>query len=132
MTDKLKTSQKSPDHWETVENAELAAWLSIDSPEMRELIVEARLPARQAVIEKRSEGIGNPRTIGVKPTTPDQRSKILAELYAFLADRLDVPPVLLKAAGAVAVKATSNQARQFVDHPLVKAIRPNRKLARAV
>jgi hypothetical protein len=34
---------------------------------------------------------------------------------------------LLKAAGAIAVKATSQQVRQFAEHPLVKSIRPNRR-----
>jgi hypothetical protein len=42
--------------------------------------------------------------------------------------KLDVPPVLLKAAGAIAVRATSRQVRQFTESPLIKSIRPNRKL----
>jgi hypothetical protein len=68
----------------------------------------------------------------VKSAAPDQRAATLAEFHAFLASLLDVPPVLLKAAGAVAIKATSKQVRQFIDHPLVKAIRLNRQLAKAV
>lgn len=99
---------------------------------MHELIVEARLPVRQVIIEKHADGRGSPRAIGVKSTASTQRTTALTELYAFLADRLDIPPVLLKAAGAVAVKATSSQVRQFAGHPLVKAIRPNRRLARAM
>ncbi len=123
-------SAKAANHWASVKDPELAAWLMANGSDARELIVEVRLPERTVAVEKRSDGRKFP--VGVKSSAPDQRAAILAEFHAFLASLLDVPPVVLKAAGAVAVKATSKQVQQFVDHPLVKAIRPNRQLAKAV
>ena len=52
----------------------------------------------------------------------------MKKLRALLARLVDTPPVVLEAAGALAVRANSRQVRQFVDHPLVKSVRPNRRL----
>jgi hypothetical protein len=111
---------------QVMQDADTLAWLSADSNEARELIVEAKLPARKTLIQERDGRRSVP--IGMDAGTSAERNAVLAELHAFLAKKLDTPPVLLKAAGAIAVRATSQQVRQFVDHPLVKAIRPNRKL----
>ena len=117
---------QSPDYWKTVKDAEIAEWLTRDSSDPRELIVEARLPARKVAVQKRADG----RVVadGINGSTASDRAAVLAELHAFLSEKLDIPPVLLKAAGALAVRATSQQVRQFAEHPLVKSIRPNRKV----
>lgn len=109
-----------------MQDANLIAWLATDSSDTRELIVEARLPARKVTIQKHANGRISPTETDA--TAASERAAALAELHDFLSKRLDVPPVLLKAAGAVAVRATSQQVRQFADHPLVKSIRSNRKL----
>ena len=117
---------QSPHHWKTILDADLVEWLARDSDNARELIVEARLPARKVTVQKGADGRVLPD--GINGSATSDRTAVLAELHAYLADKLEVPPVLLKAAGAVAVKATSQQVRQFAEHPLVKAIRPNRRL----
>jgi hypothetical protein len=119
-------NHQSAHHWKTVQDADLVEWLARDSKDARELIVEARLPARKVTVQKRTDGRVVPDEI--HDSAASDRTAMLAELHAYLADKLDVPPVLLKAAGAIAVKATSQQVRQFAEHPLVKAIRPNRKV----
>jgi hypothetical protein len=111
---------------QVVQDADTLAWLSADSNEARELIVEAKLPARKALIQERDGG--RSVSMGMDAGASAERAAVLAELHAFLAEKLDTPPVLLKAAGAIAVRTTSQQVRQFADHPLVKTIRPNRKL----
>ena len=123
-------TEKSPGNWKTVQDADLAQWLSLDRGDVRELIVEARLPDRKIILGRRADGHRVPA--GIESIAPTERAAALAELHSFLTALLDVPPVLLKAAGAVAVRATSRQVRQFVRHPLVKTIRSNRRLARAV
>jgi hypothetical protein len=117
---------QSPDHWKTVKDAEIAEWLAGDSNDTRELIVEARLPARKVTVQKRADGRVVPDDIN--GSAASGRASVLAELHDFLSGNLDVPPVLLKAAGAIAVRATSQQVRQFAGHPLVKSIRANRRL----
>jgi hypothetical protein len=117
---------QSPHHWKTVQDADIVDWLAKDSNDARELIVEARLPARKVTVQKRADGRVVPD--GINGSAASDRAAVLAELHDFLSDKLDVPPVLLKAAGAIAVRATSQQVRQFAGHPLVKSIRANRKL----
>jgi len=56
------------------------------------------------------------------------RKEALRQLRIFLEKLLQTPPVILEAAGALAVRATSREVRDFVDHPLVKSVRPNRRL----
>ena len=121
-------SGKTPKNLQTVQDPEVLAWLSGDSSEARELIVEARLPKRQVAMRKGADGRVVPHNITSDAAT--ERAETLADLHAWLTERLDVPPVMLKAAGAIAVQATSQQVRQFADHPLVKSIRPNRQLKR--
>jgi hypothetical protein len=122
----VKMSQQPPGNWKIAQDTDLLAWLATDSRDTRELMVEARLPARKVTIQKHTNGRMVPAEIDT--TAADAHTAALAELHDFLSERLDTPPVLLKAVGAIAVRATSQQVRQFVDHPLVKAIRPNRKL----
>ncbi len=112
---------------EKVKGAELADWLFHDSAGERELIVEAATPSRQVSYGGRS---GRHYPVDLKAPPSEARSKVLNELQAFLTGLLGTPPVLLAAAGALAVKANCRQARRLAEHPLVKAIRVNRRLTR--
>jgi hypothetical protein len=116
---------QSSNLWQAVQDADTIAWLSADSNEARELIVEAKLPARKILMQERG---GRSVPAGIDAKASAERAAVLTELYDFLAEQVDIPPVLLKAAGAIAVRATGQQARQFANHPLIKSIRPNRKL----
>jgi hypothetical protein len=111
-----------------VQDADLVEWLARDSDDARELIVEAKLPARKVTMQQRADGRVVPD--GINGLATSDRTAVLAELYAYLADKLGVPPVLLKVAGAIAVKATSQQVREFTGHPLVKTIRLHRRLGK--
>ena len=88
--------------------------------------MEAQLPRRRVIMQKRADGRRVPT--GIQSTPAAERAAVLSQLYDFLSERLEVSPVVLKAAGAIAIRATSQQVRQFANHPLVKAIRPNRRL----
>ncbi len=62
------------------------------------------------------------------PGPSAKRDEALAELSAFASSLLPEPPKTLRAAGALVLRATPAQARELAAHPLVKAIRPNRRL----
>lgn len=126
MTGKQSKTTDSRAAWEKVQDPELIKWLSSESVDVRELIVEANLPERKVTLRRGADGRLIPEGIR-SPATP-KRADVLAELGLFLGELLDDTPSLLKSAGAIAVKATGRQVRQFVDHPLVKGIRANRKL----
>ena len=119
----MKTKPSSD--WTTIKDPELIAWVAGDSDELRELIVEARLPERKVTF--RNEG-GRPVPSGSQSESTVNRESVLAALDAFLTELLDHSTTVLKAAGAIAVKASSRQVRQFANHHWVKAIRPNRRL----
>lgn len=109
-----------------VKDPDLAVWLSEDSEESREILVEAVLPGRKVTF---GEAGGRLRPTGLRTESASQgRKETLSRLRKILAKFLDTPPVVLESAGALAVRASSHQVRQFVDHPLVKSVRPNRRL----
>ena len=91
-------TEKSPGNWKTVQDADLAQWLSSDGNDVRELIVEACLPDRKVTLGRRADGHRVPA--GVESSDPTERAAALTELYSLLTALLDVPPVLLKAADA--------------------------------
>ena len=90
----------------------------------REIIVEARVPNRRVTIRKKHD---TSRVFtDIKSPSPLKRKKVIEELDSVINGILDEPPVRLEAAGALAVRATGKQALKFVDHTLVRFIRPNR------
>jgi hypothetical protein len=104
---------------------DLIEWLASDSEEEREVIIEARLPRRTLPPKQRSTGVSStPR----KSATAQERAEVLAELDSFLARQLSSPRVMLRAAGAIALRTTGRQAHRLLGHPLIKAIRFNRRL----
>ena len=113
---------------EKVKDPDLAVWLSEDSEESREILVEAVLPGRKIIYEQVG---GRLRPADLRSAPASQgRKETLSRLRAILERLLDTPPVVLESAGALAVRASSRQVRQFMDHPLVKSVRPNRRLRR--
>jgi hypothetical protein len=112
--------------FEKVRDPELADWLSRESGEIREVLVDAVVPRRSVAFE---EAGGRPRAAELRElSTGNGRKEVLRRLRALLEPFLDSPPVVLEAAGALAIRATGRQVRGFVDHPLIKAVRPNRRL----
>jgi hypothetical protein len=126
-----KTAMPPPQahHGATIEEPDILAWVSVASEEKRELIVEANVPERKVVFQRRPDGRTVP--VGIESSASSDRAETLIQLHNLLANIVDVPPVLLKAAGAVVVKASSREVRQFMDHPFVKRIRSNRKLRKS-
>ena len=112
---------------EKVHDSDLADWLARENGELREILVDAVLP-RRSVTFGETEG-RRARPVGIEEALPaNGRRETLRQLRAVLEKILDTPPVVLEAAGALAIRATSRQVRKFVDHPLVKSVRPNRRL----
>jgi hypothetical protein len=112
--------------FEKVRDPELADWLFHESGEIREILVDVALPRRDVTF---AEVGGRLRAAELRESSPGKgRAEVLRRLRALLEPFLDFPPVVLEAAGALAVRATGRQVRGFVDHPLVKAVRPNRRL----
>jgi hypothetical protein len=110
-----------------VHDPELAGWLSRENGEAREILVEAILPRRTVTFG--SDQRGGLRSAGIEEAPAGLgRREALRQLRLVLEPLLETPPVVLEAAGALAVRATSRQVRHFVDHPLIKAVRPNRRL----
>lgn len=104
----------------------LAEWLERSEADERELIVEADLPRRRVRLGRSAGGPGVVLK-GIEGA-PVSRQAILDELGAFAAGLLEQPPTVLRSAGALAVRVTPAEARQLAEHPLVRAIRPNRAL----
>jgi len=111
---------------EALKDPDLAAWVREDSPEEMELIVEARLPERK--VGFREDAKLGPRPREVLASDPGNRVETLKLLDAVLREKLRRPTTLLKAAGAIVVRATSAEVRALADHPLIKSIRLNRRL----
>lgn len=109
-----------------VHDPELADWLSRENGEVREILVDAVLPRRGVTFGEQG-GRLRPTRIEEAPAA-NGRKETLRQLQSLLETFLDTPPVVLEAAGALAIRATSRQVRGFVDHPLIKAVRPNRRL----
>lgn len=109
-----------------VNDTDLRNWMETEGEAVRELIVEVKLPRRKVSVVP---GVpGEAAVVKVKSAAGTKREKVLAELASFAAEMLDEPPNALKAAGALALRATAKQARALAQHRLVKAIRPNRHL----
>ncbi len=105
----------------------LAAWLRDEGDDIREVIVEAHLPQRQILMRLGEKGRMVPdRMVSASP--PAERVRLLEELNHFLAGQMHLTTTVLKAAGAIAVRASGEDVRHILEHPMVKAIRPNRKL----
>ncbi len=107
-------------------DSELVEWLTRDSSDARELIVEAKLPARKVSFQKGPQGRMLPRSVGKTAS----RTDALGDLFVDAKALLGTPPTLLKAAGALAVKATRRETQKLLEHPLVRAVRLNRRLRR--
>jgi hypothetical protein len=119
----MKKSKSNAIH-KKVQDKDLARWMFSESDEVREIIVEARVPNRRVTIRKEDGNTG--AFTDIKSSSPLKRTKVIEELDSVINGILDEPPVQLRAAGALAVRATGKQALDFVDHTLVKFIRPNR------
>ena len=114
--------------WDTVQDKELIEWLRSGKEEERELIVQAKTPQRNVAVTRRADG----RTLFLpgEGTEPAAREEAIIKLTKALEQLVEESPVILKSAGAVIVRATRLQALSFVDHPLVKAIYPNRRVGK--
>ena len=92
----------------------------------RELIVGASVPKRTVSLEKRGSGRVLPRE--VKSEAGSDRATVLSQLQRDLDELLGTSTNLLRSAGAIAVKADRQQLCAIARHPLVRAVRPNRRL----
>lgn len=105
----------------------LVEWMQEDSTGIREVIIEAHLPQRQLLMRLGESGRMVPDRL-LSPSPPTDRVRMLEELNDFLSGQMQLPTTILKAAGAIAVRASGKDVRHILEHPMVKAIRPNRKL----
>ena len=113
----------------TIQDAELERWLEDEtSPDVRELIVEAKMPQR--TVRFSGGKPGRELVEVVNAGDQSEREVVLTELYGYLKELLGGPVNLLKSAGAIVVRANRQQLRTITQYPLVKAIRMNRKLHR--
>ena len=110
-----------------VPDAELRSWVWASGKEPREIIIEAAVPARKVAFDARVGSWPTPKELREEHNGVT-RSEILTALKSYLRALLGVEPTLLAAAGALAVEATGEQVRRLLEHPFVKAVRPNRKL----
>jgi hypothetical protein len=118
---------QQPNKCNTIQNAELNAWLEQeDSDDVRELIVEAKIPPR--IIRFPDERSGRRLPESMNSADKSEREAVLVELYRYLTELLGGSTNLLKSAGAVAVRANRQQLQAIARHPLVKAVRINRRL----
>jgi hypothetical protein len=115
-----------PTEPDPVLGAELLAWANGEGSDRRELIVEATLPRRTVSLEKSDSGRVLPRE--VKPGSTGSRATVLLQLQHDLNELLGTSTSVLRAAGAIAVRADRTQLRQIARHPLVRAVRPNRRM----
>jgi hypothetical protein len=111
-----------------VRDADLKGWISSGSDERRAVIVETMMPARKVTFDELVGTWPTPKSLRAEGHGPS-RSEILAVLRSYLTDLLGEEPTLLTAAGALAVEASGEQMRRVLEHPLVKTVRPNRRLA---
>jgi len=112
-----------------IKDPDLVLWVAEEGGDVREILVDAVLPDRKVSFDRAPDGRLRPKDLQEATDLPG-RQETLKKLRALLARLVDTPPVVLEAAGALAVRASSRQVRQFVDHPLVKSVRPNRRLHR--
>ncbi len=113
----LSTPQK-------IRDVELTDWLARSSDEVRELIVVAAVPRRRVSLLRGAGG----RMLPTDVASSGSRTEVLEELGSYLKDLLKTSPTLLKAAGALAVRASGRQAQELLGHPLVRSLKLSRKL----
>lgn len=111
--------------FDKIRDPELVRWLSQESGDLREILVDAVLPGRTVTFREVS---GRRRAADLATSAGTGRREALRQLRALLEPFLDTPPVILEAAGALAIRANSRQVRDLVHLPLVKSVRPNRRI----
>lgn len=90
-----------------------------------EFIVQADLPRRSVAVNKRATG--GHGFAGVSGSS-EERKAILFTLAGSVRDAIRTEPVVLKAAGAVAVSVLPDELRRISELPGIREIRFNRKL----
>ncbi len=112
---------------ETALDAELRGWLEATTDEVRDVIVEAALPPRRVVVQQRAGASPVPKSIESDDVL--DRESMLDQLAHNLCEIVGAEKThVLKAAGAIVVRATAEELRAIAKQPMVKAIRPNRRL----
>jgi hypothetical protein len=107
-------------------DAELRGWLEATTDEVRDVIVEASLPPRRVVFQRRLGAAPIPKSIDAGDDS--DRESLLHELDHQLRDIVGAEKThVLKAAGAIVVQATADELRAIAKQPMVKAIRANRR-----
>ena len=107
-------------------DADLAAWFEGEGSGTRELIVEAKVPARTVRLGQSSTKGLSPREVLTEGGA--DRAAVLQQLQEDLGMIVGDAANLLRSAGAIAVRANREQLHQILNHPLVKAVRANRRL----
>jgi hypothetical protein len=119
-----------------VRDPELVAWLAgegaAEMGDTVELIVEVVSPRRRVGFRPAPGGRVRPGAVTEGGSEDDRRRRreALEALRRDLEQLLAEPPVPLRAASALAVRATRVEARQLLEHPLVRAVRLNRRRRR--
>jgi hypothetical protein len=111
---------------DNVLDSDLAEWLESEGDDTREMIVEAKVPARTVHLGKVVSGRLLPKEITTEGD--GDRAGVLRQLHDDLSRLLGGATNLIRAAGAIAVRANREQLLQIARHPLVKAVRSNRRL----
>ena len=112
---------------ETVLDAKLRAWLETATDEVCDVIAEAALPKRRVMFQQRRGESPSPTSI--QSGDEVDREALLDELERALREIDGVEKThVLKAAGAIVVRATAPAVQAIAKHPLVKAIRLNRRI----
>ncbi len=105
---------------------DLDAWVAGEGDDTREMIVEARLPSRTVRMGQARSQRHLPQEV---ITSGDgDRTAMFRELHDYLNGLLGNSTNVLRAAEAIAVRANRKQLLQIAKHPLVKAVRSNRRL----
>jgi len=116
-----------------VRDPELVHWLagtgSDEMGERVEMIVEVASPRRRVGFRPAPGGRVRPGAVTEGGSDDDRRRRraVLEELRRDLEQLLAEPPIPLRAAGALALRATRAETRQVLEHPLVRAVRLNRR-----
>lgn len=111
-----------------IADPDLKRFVDLEAEERRLLLVEPELPARQLRMQ-RSERVGSPlRPIGVEPEDREERARRTAEAERFLAELLHRQPRWLGASRTFVVEATGREVVVMIRSPLIKAVRPNRRI----
>jgi len=111
---------------ETVMDAELRAWLESTTEEVLDVIVEAALPPRRIIFQQRPGPGASPESI--HSAGDSDRDSLLDELDHQLREIVGVAKTrVLRAAGAIVVRATAKDIQAIAKQPMVKAIRTNRR-----